>query len=170
MPFRSRIKRCFTFVSQDEDGWKFGTKMSKKDPRLRDPNVYQPGEKMPPLKYRRPVAPEHKAHLESFRWEKAWRRRSDISQYSPMGSRMQSRRSSMSTFGRRSLEIQRSIHPLESEAGKSSRGNDGVSGDSGFGGSIAGDVDPLRENSDESTDIANGALATVQELLHSPRP
>lgn len=42
------------------------------------------------MKYRRPVAKEHKEHLEAFDFSKAWRRRSHQSLYSPRGSRLPS--------------------------------------------------------------------------------
>jgi hypothetical protein len=51
---------------------------------------YQPGEKIP-YKYLRPVEKSHKDNLEGFSWTKAWRRKSNQSQYSPHGSRMPSR-------------------------------------------------------------------------------
>lgn len=50
---------------------------------------------MPRPKYRAPVKKEHKEKLESFSWGEAWRRRSFMSEYSPMGSRMPSRRGSL---------------------------------------------------------------------------
>lgn len=160
MSLRSRLKRCIPFISQDEDGWKFRSREAKRDPRYNDPNVYQPGEKMPPLKYRRPVAPEHKAHLESYRWETAWRRRSIVSQYSPMGTRLPSRRSSTSSVGPHSIAARNSIERVHSEEGKTSRGRSEVGVDSGFGGSISGCaicIDGVREDSGESSHIANGA-------------
>lgn len=156
MPLRTRIKRAFTFGSQDEDNL---SKTSSKSSKRVDPNVYQPGEKMPPLKYRRPVNPEHKAKLESFSWQKAWRRRSEQSLYSPMGSRMPSRKNSKSTLGRRSFQSRRSARSISER--KSLRGNDGIGVDSGFGGSIDGDLDPRRlarhkEDSDDEGDVLNG--------------
>lgn len=143
MPFRSRLRRAFTRGSHDE---------SAKPENLKkgDPNVYQPGEKMPPLKYRRPVNPEHKAKLEAFSFSNAWRRRSDQSLYSPMGSRMPSRKSSYISF-RRSRSISRK---------SMSRGDDGSGVDSGIGASVAGDDrHDIREGSDEEGDITNGEFA-----------
>ncbi|ORY05922.1 hypothetical protein BCR34DRAFT_604376 [Clohesyomyces aquaticus] len=153
MALRSRLRRAFTRGSQDDPALtKTLSKNSKKEKR--DSNVYQPGEKMPPLKYRRPVAPEHKEKLESFSWAKAWRRKSEHSVYSPMGSRMPSRRNSISTLGRRSIGGRKG----------SSRGHDGVGigVDSGIGGSIAGDEqrpERLREGSDEEGDVTNVGLS-----------
>lgn len=151
MALRTRLRRAFTRGSSDEGGSlsKTSSKTTKPKKDSKDPNVYQPGEKMPPLKYRRPVNPEHKEKLESFTWAKAWRRKSDQSMYSPMGSRMPSRKNSQNTVGRRSVGDRR----------KSSRGNDGTCVDSGFEGSIAGDSehpDKLREGSDEEGDVTNG--------------
>ena len=156
MPFRTRIKRALTRGREEN-----GTKNGKKG----DPNVYQPGEKMPPLKYRRPVDPAHKAHLESYSWASAWRRRSHTSLYSPMGSRLPSRKSSNTTLGRRSIggRSMRSVRSVSrrsmGDRKRSSQGNDGAV-DSGFGGSLADDVDrpSLREGSDEEGDVTNGEL------------
>lgn len=76
------------------------SKKSKKE-KARD-NVYESGEVMPKAKYRGPVNKEHKDKLESFSFANAFRRRSsDQSLYSPMGSRLPSRRGSF--FGRMSM-------------------------------------------------------------------
>lgn len=77
-----------------------------------DPNVYQPGEKMPQPKYRRPVPKEHKEKLENFSFSNAWRRSSQQSgDYSPMGSRAPSRRGSLASVfgvgGRKSFQSRR---------------------------------------------------------------
>lgn len=95
MPFRERLKKTFSRSSSD------GLSLSQTNTNgsRKDSSVYQPGEKMPPLKYRRPVAKEHKEHLEAFNFAKAWRRRSHQSIYSPMGSRMPSRAGSVVTNG-----------------------------------------------------------------------
>lgn len=163
MPLRTRIKRALTRGSQDDGNGlsKTSSKSSKKDPRYKDPNVYQPGEKMPPLKYRRPVAPEHKEKLEAFNWAKAWRRRSDHSVYSPMGSRMPSRKTSRTTLGRKSIGGRsiggRSLGDRRSIS--RSRGHDEAGIDSAFGGSLIGDADRhdrVSEGSDEEGDVTNG--------------
>jgi len=103
MPFRQRVKRAFTRSSTSSSG---DTSLSKSNSR-KNSNVYQAGEKMPPLKYRRPVAKEHKEKLESFSFAHAWRRKSDQSQYSPMGSRLPSRKNSTHTQGRKSFQATR---------------------------------------------------------------
>jgi hypothetical protein len=150
MPLRTRIRRAFTRGSSDENALKkTDSKSSKRASKNFDSNVYQPGEKMPPLKYRRPVAPEHKEKLEAFTWSKAWRRKSQQSIYSPMGSRMPSRKTSYSTLGRRSLSI----------GGRKSRSRHregGIGVDSGFGGSVYDGGERLREGSDEEGDVMNG--------------
>ncbi|KAF1998399.1 hypothetical protein P154DRAFT_251309 [Amniculicola lignicola CBS 123094] len=152
MPLRTRIKRAFTRGSNDENGRK-----TSKPKKIVDPNVYQPGEKMPPMKYRRPVDPVHKEKLEAFAWTTAWRRKSDHSVYSPMGSRMPSRKASLSTLGRKSIGG-RSTRKL------SSRGTDIIGVDSGIGGSVVGDGDgaaegQLKEGSDEEGDVSNVGLS-----------
>ena len=150
MPLRTRIKRAFSRRSTDDGGPK---KNPSKTPKV-ESNVYQPGEKMPPLKYRRPVAPEHKAKLESFNWANAWRRRSAHSIYSPMGSRMPSRKTSYSTLGRRSI----GGRSVRSSGRKSSLRSEGIIGvDSGFGGSVdESRPDRVKEGSDEEGDVSNG--------------
>jgi hypothetical protein len=159
MALRSRLRRAFTRGSQDDPDTltKTSSKTKTKSPKT-DPNVYGPGDKMPPLKYRRPVAPEHKAHLEAFNWAQAWRRRSDPSVYSPMGSRMPSRRSSFQSYGRRSFARSRKSF---------SRNDDDESAvDSGFGASVDGDdrPDQLREGSDEEGDVTNGTSSQAMVL------
>jgi hypothetical protein len=133
MPFRARVKRAFTRSSTSS-----GDSALSKPPT--NPNVYQPGEKMPPMKYRRPVAPEHKEKLEAFSFARAWRRKSTQSQYSPMGSRMPSRRGSNATAGRKSFQATR----LSMQAPRTQS-----------------NVDPknVKEGSDEEGDVANGMAA-----------
>ncbi|KAF2259893.1 hypothetical protein CC78DRAFT_536735 [Lojkania enalia] len=154
MPLRTRLRRAFTRGSQDDESFSRTSKGSKSTGK-RDSIHYQPGEKMPPLKYRRPVNPEHKAHLEAFSWAKAWRRKSDQSVYSPMGSRMPSRKNSYTTVGRKSI------------GGRSMRraSSKDVGVDSGIGGSVIDDeeveerkANQLREGSDEEGDVTNGML------------
>ncbi|KAF2789325.1 hypothetical protein K505DRAFT_216850, partial [Melanomma pulvis-pyrius CBS 109.77] len=150
MPLRTRIRRAFARGSSDEDGALSKTASKSSKSSKRDSNVYQPGEKMPPMKYRRPVAPEHKEKLESFSWAKAWRRKSAQSIYSPMGSRMPSRKSSLTTIGRRSIGGRKG----------SSRGTDGLGVDSGFGGSVdESRPERVREGSDEEGDVMNVGLS-----------
>lgn len=149
MPLRSRLRRAFTRASHDDPQLVKGKKSKNYDP-----NVYQPGEKMPPLKYRRPVAPEHKAHLESFEWAKAWRRKSATSIYSPMGSRMVSRKSSFQSFRTR-----RSVRSVSRRSQSKPRGGDDYrENDSGIGASISDDHQ-LREHSDEEGDVTNVGLS-----------
>ncbi|KAF2443158.1 hypothetical protein P171DRAFT_56523 [Karstenula rhodostoma CBS 690.94] len=150
MPLRSRLRRAFTRGSHEDPQIVKGKKSKNCDP-----NVYQPGEKMPPLKYRRPVAPEHKAHLESFDWAKAWRRKSTASIYSPMGSRMPSRKSSFSSF--RTRRSVRSVHGRRSQS-KPRRGDDYRENDSGIGASL-NDDHQLIEDSDDEGDITNVGLS-----------
>ncbi|KAL5407604.1 hypothetical protein PMIN04_011678 [Paraphaeosphaeria minitans] len=159
MPLRSRLRRAFTRGAHDDPQVVKGKKSKNCDP-----NVYQPGEKMPPLKYRRPVAPEHKAHLESFDWAKAWRRKSTASIYSPMGSRMPSRKSSFSSF--RTRRSVRSVHGRRSQS-KPRRGDDYRENDSGIGASLSGDHQ-LIEDSDDEGDITNGESNAHWSSLHPP--
>jgi hypothetical protein len=88
MPFRARLKKTFSRNSTD------GSDGSSTTGSNTEHSVYGPGEKIPPSKYRRPVQKEHKEKLEAFSFAKAWRRKSNTSLYSPMGSRMPSRKNS----------------------------------------------------------------------------
>jgi hypothetical protein len=84
--------------------------LSKSNSRRNSNNnheYYKPGEKIPQPKYRRPVDPAHKERLEAFSFAKAWRRMSIHSQYSPMGSRMSSRRGSVISNVRKSIGSRR---------------------------------------------------------------
>ncbi|KAF2143392.1 uncharacterized protein K452DRAFT_170289 [Aplosporella prunicola CBS 121167] len=105
MAFRERVKRVLGRSSSSNSSNSSLSKKTTASTTPRDSNVYQPGEKMPPMKYRRPVQKEHKEKLESFQFSKAWRRRSDMSQYSPMGSRLPSRMNSMKS--RQSMQVAR---------------------------------------------------------------
>ncbi|KAK5015977.1 hypothetical protein LTR16_005424 [Cryomyces antarcticus] len=98
MPFRERMKKVFKSGSSSDST----STLSKTDSR-QNSNVYQPGEPMPRPKYRAPVKKEHKEKLEAFSFGNAWRRKSDNSQYSPMGSRIPSRKNSIMSFGRKSI-------------------------------------------------------------------
>lgn len=86
------------------------SRRSKKDKVPDDwpENVYKPGEPMPRPKYRGPVNFQHQQKLLSFSFGDAFgaRRKSGASQYSPMGSRMPSRRGSRSSVsvGRNSFQ------------------------------------------------------------------
>jgi len=99
MPFRARLKK--TFGRSSSPGGSSGDSSSA-DSKSKS-GVYLPGEKIPQSKYRRPVAKEHKEKLEAFSFAHAWRRQSHTSTYSPMGSRMPSRKNSAEPqVGRRS--------------------------------------------------------------------
>ena len=94
---------------------------------------------MPRPKYRAPVKKEHKEKLDSFSFGNAWRRRSFVSEYSPHGSRMPSRRPSLlsrASFGAKSRKSiggasytgiqdkESTDHTTTSVAGRSEDGRD----------------------------------------------
>ena len=119
MPFRERLKKTFSRNSTSGDGSSTVSKSSSRQ----NSNIYQPGEKIP-YKYRRPVAKDHKDKLNAFSFAGAWRRQSNQSQYSPMGSRLPSRRGSIASAIRKSI----GNRPWNSNAGPvSERLNGGVS-------------------------------------------
>ncbi|OCL06086.1 hypothetical protein AOQ84DRAFT_224160 [Glonium stellatum] len=133
MTFRQRVKRAFTRSSTSS-----GDNSLSKSASRKDSNVYQPGEKMPPLKYRRPVAKEHKEKLEAFSFASAWRRKSDHSQYSPMGSRLPSRKNSTHTQGRKSFQATRTSMQVPR---------------------TPNNVGQVREDTDDEADVGNVGLS-----------
>jgi len=118
MPFRARLKKTFSrnSTSGSEESSLSGS----------NPNVYGPGDKMPVPKYRRPVEKHHKEKLEAFSFATAWGRKSIGSLYSPMGSRMPSRKNSAEPqVGRRSRTFAR--QDPEEEMDPADVGNAGLS-------------------------------------------
>ena len=105
MAIRERIKKVLRGNTPSNTP-KGSPNLSKQEPETTWPsNVYAPGEPMPRPKYRAPVKKEHKDRLDAFSFGNAWRRRSHVSLYSPMGSRMPSRRGSLmsrASFGGKS--------------------------------------------------------------------
>jgi hypothetical protein len=153
---RTRLRRALT--GQSENGPLSKIKSSKHGKTSEaDDDYYKPGEKMPPMKYRRAVDPEHKKTLESFSFSTAWRRRSNASLYSPMGSRLPSRRNSCRSRRSRSRSMARSRRSSFSTASEYDT-EEWV--DSGIGASIAGDERPanIREASDDEGDVLNGVF------------
>jgi hypothetical protein len=155
---RTRLRRALTGQAESKPGK--GAKSTEPED-----DYYKPGEKMPPLKYRRAVDPEHKKILESFSFSTAWRRRSNASLYSPMGSRLPSRRNSCRSRRSRSRSMARSRRSSFSTADEYDQ-EEWV--DSGIGASIAGDERPanIREASDDEGDVLNGVYACTHSSSH----
>lgn len=153
---RTRLRRALT--GQADGGPLSKIKSSKNKNNDLDDDYYKPGEKMPPMKYRRAVDPEHKKKLEAFSFSTAWRRRSHTSLYSPMGSRLPSRRGSCRSRRSRSRSMARSRRSSFSTASDYDQ-EEWV--DSGIGASIAGDERPanIREASDDEGDVLNVGLS-----------
>ncbi|KAL8699572.1 MAG: hypothetical protein Q9224_001351 [Gallowayella concinna] len=103
MPFRAKVKKAFgknedsseasSDLSQAQS--KTSTKKSKKPQTEYPENIYKPGE-IPDSKYKGPYNKEHQQKLHAFSFKAAFqgRRKSEQSLYSPMGSRLPSRRGS----------------------------------------------------------------------------
>ncbi|KAJ4987094.1 hypothetical protein SVAN01_07382 [Stagonosporopsis vannaccii] len=155
---RSRLRRVLT-GQEGEGGIAGKMKRSKKDDAEPESDFYKPGEKMPPMKYRRPVDPEHKKNLEAFTWKKAWRRRSHQSLYSPMGSRLPSRKGSFRSRRSRSRSVHRSRR--SSFHSDYDHDDDDTWVDSGIGASISDSERPanIREASDDEGDVLNVGLS-----------
>lgn len=117
MPFREKMKRAFGRPHSDDgsDLSRISSKSSSQKPKKqkseRPDNVYQLGELMPKPKYRGPYNKAHQDKLSAFSFSDAWkaRRKSDNSQYSPMGSRLPSLVGSLKS--RKSIGVARSRQP-----------------------------------------------------------
>lgn len=108
MPFRERVKRALGRSTSNSETSSLHKQDSRKNSNSNSANnnnnIYQPGEAMPKAKYRQPVDKKHKEHLESFNFMSNFtdalsRRKSQASQYSPMGSRLSSRNNSLTHPG-----------------------------------------------------------------------
>merc|ERR1711939_1295015 len=108
---------------------------------------------------RRAVDKKHKETLESFNFAEAWneRRKSFASQYSPMGSRLPSRRSS--------LEFQRSMHMRRGDIGYLAEGSDEESTPCNVGMSRRASSEQLYSAGSESS----GFLTPGDSLQPRPR-
>lgn len=94
MPFREKMKRAFRRSSSVADGADLTKATSKASKKKDQDNIYKPGE-TPASKYRGPNNQAHQDKLSAFSFGSAWsRRKSDQSEYSPMGSKLPSRRGS----------------------------------------------------------------------------
>ncbi|KIW04799.1 uncharacterized protein PV09_03985 [Verruconis gallopava] len=125
MPFREKareIRKKFSRGSSSTSGTSSEASSTLGDDLIRHTThtVYKPGERIP-YKYRRPVEKAHKEKLEAFCFADAWnsRPKSFASQYSPMGSRLPSRRGSMEFHGAR-----RSMHLRRGDTGELADGSD----------------------------------------------
>lgn len=123
MAFRDKLKKTFSRKSSSGNSEYSSTlsKTNSKQNSRRNSNdknhnknhqYYKPGEKVPQPKYRRPVDPAHKARLEAFSFANAWRRMSNQSEYSPMGSRLPSRRGSVLSNMRKSIGSRRATSSI----------------------------------------------------------
>jgi hypothetical protein len=125
MPFREKarvIRKKFSRGSSSTSGTSSEASSTLGDDHTPHTThcCYKPGEKIP-YKYRRPVDKAHKEKLEAFCFSSAWneRRKSLTSQYSPMGSRLPSRRNS--------IEMHmggHSMHLMRSDTGNLTEGSD----------------------------------------------
>ena len=123
MPFRAKMKRAFGKDSPED-----GSDPPKKEKKQKVPdNVYKPGEPMPRPKYRGPWDKEHQDKLTSFSFAKAFgRRNSDHSEYSPMGSKLPSRRGSFLNVGRMSFARSRQHSHVDPALMEATEGDDDV--------------------------------------------
>ena len=148
MPIRDKFKRAFGRSPSTSDGsdltqstTKTSTKSAKKKKAEKektsgDNDIYYKFGEQPRLKYRGPYNRQHQEKLHAFSFSDAFsmRRKSQTSEYSPMGSRMPSRTGSLLT--RESWGL-----------GRGSRKQSLVD---------PGMVEGLRESLDEGTDVGNG--------------
>ena len=156
MPIRDKFRRAFGRSPSTSDGsdltqsvTKSSAKSSKKKKAEKekasgDNDMYYKLGEQPRPKYRGPYNRQHQEKLHAFSFSNAFsmRRKSQTSEYSPMGSRMPSRTGSL--LGRESWGL-----------GRGSRRQSVVD---------PGMVEGLRENLDEGTDVGNGEFPSVDEL------
>ncbi|KAL8969851.1 MAG: hypothetical protein Q9183_001794 [Haloplaca sp. 2 TL-2023] len=134
MPFRAKVKKAFgksnddhTEISSDLSIFKKHHKTAAEYPT----DVYKPGE-IPESKYRGPYDKQHQQSLHAFNFTNAFqgRRRSSQSLYSPMGSRLPSRMSSLisrRSFARSRQQSRVSDTLMENTEGDDAVGNVGIS-------------------------------------------
>ncbi|MCJ1483133.1 hypothetical protein MMC06_003299 [Schaereria dolodes] len=112
MPFRARMRKALGRTSSTSSDSPSSSNnnltliKSKSSKKNIPDNIYAPGE-MPKPKYRGPYNKAHQEKLHAFSFGAALgglRRRSATSQYSPMGSRMPSRRGSLTGPKRTSVD------------------------------------------------------------------
>lgn len=108
MPFRQKLRKTFSRSSTGSNGSSSTSSSTMGDDIPCNPkfSMYQPGERIP-YKYRRPVERAHREKLEAFTFDNAWKRCSHGSQYSPMGSRMPSRKNSVEQFQGMNIQTRR---------------------------------------------------------------
>ncbi|KAI9802126.1 MAG: hypothetical protein M1833_002047 [Piccolia ochrophora] len=101
MPFRERMRRAFGRSNTSDD-------LTPKRSKSQQADLYKPGEVMPKPKYPGRYNKPHQDMLSAFSFGEAFRRRkSDMTDVSPMGSRMPSRKNS-EAMGRKSSAHRRS--------------------------------------------------------------
>ena len=121
MPFREKVKRAF-----GRDSPEGGSDTPKKEKKQKVPdNVYKPGEAMPRPKYRGLYDKEHQDKLKSFSFAFG-RRKSEQSQYSPLGSKLPSRRGSFLSLGRKSFARSRQPSHVDPALMEAAEGDDDV--------------------------------------------
>ncbi|KAL8812409.1 MAG: hypothetical protein Q9223_003215 [Gallowayella weberi] len=133
MPFRAKVKRAFgknedpseasSDLSQVQS--KASTKKSKKPKQQYPENIYKPGE-IPESKYKGPYNKEHQQKLHAFSFKAAFqgRRKSEQSLYSPMGSRLPSRKGSF--LSRKSFARSRQQSRVEDALMENNEADDAV--------------------------------------------
>lgn len=123
MAFRAKLRKTFSRNSHRSSQSSADTSSSYGSSSSKNANVYQPGEKIP-QKYRKPVDKAHKAMLDAYRMDfgESTGRKSFQSEYSPMGSRMPSRRNSidLSTTRRAPIGRRGAFMELAAESGSDS--------------------------------------------------
>ncbi|KAI4277440.1 MAG: hypothetical protein LQ337_001761 [Flavoplaca oasis] len=134
MPFRAKVKRAFGKNNDDssEAGSDQSQAQSKSSPQKTKKakteypdNVYKPGQ-IPDSKYKGPYSREHQVKLHAFNFKTAFegRRKSDQSLYSPMGTRLPSRKSSF--LSRRSFARSRQQSRVDDTLTENAEADDAV--------------------------------------------
>ncbi|KAK3725554.1 hypothetical protein LTR37_000524 [Vermiconidia calcicola] len=137
------------------------TDTSSSDRERYPSNVYKPGESMPRPKYRAPPKKEHTEKLEAFDFAEAWRKKSFQSNYSPMGTRAPSRRSSWFSVGRKSVSG-RSEGGRTNSVGSGDGEKGGVKHREGIGGTAVAPRLKTEPEAEGDDDVTNVGMSRVQ--------
>ncbi|CAL8574211.1 hypothetical protein XPA_000178 [Xanthoria parietina] len=165
MPFRAKVKRAF---GKSEDSSEAGSDLSQgqskpspkkaKKPKIEYPdNVYKPGE-IPDSKYKGPYNKEHQVKLHAFSFKTAFqgRRKSEQSLYSPMGSRLPSRKGSF--LSRRSFARSRQQSRVDDTLMENIEADDAI-GNVGMSKPDTNEEDPRPQTRESARIVTKESLA-----------
>ena len=170
MPFRDKMKRAFgrpsdvgseLALTQTTSSLKRSPK-EKKTRRNSSSNVYRPGEVMPKPKYQAVYNKVHQDKLLAYNFGDAWKKRKSVqSQYSPMGSRWPSTRTSMAISRQQSYSAATTERAADAESTTITMNGDHSYLQAGNGKCFNGRSPHLRASSDKEKE---GKMAQMETL------